>query len=312
MTTLAICTWNRCELLRKTLAQIEGLAKPPGLTWELLVVDNGSTDATADVVRSFENRLPTKYVLEEKQGASFARNRALDEAAGDWIVFIDDDVLIEPAWFMSVLSAIERNAETAIVSGPIAPWFPVEPPADLLEVYPELAKGFCGVDYGGPERLIPPECLVFTANMAVHRSAAAGIRFNTNVGGRLPLGEDIDFVDRVRRAGGTVLWVPAMRVKHYVDPSRMTLEFLRRYRATAGAVHVRLGTWPPAPSLLGAPRWAWRAVIETYVKQAALQLRGNRIEHLKALRVHDFSRGMLSEFRRISAEAQTPSGPAAS
>src|SRR5512134_131488 len=96
--TVAICTWNRGELLRKTLEQMTELVVPPGVTWELLVVNNNSTDHTDAVAAGFRRRLPLRYLVEPTPGKSNACNLAVREARGDYILWTDDDVLVSPQW----------------------------------------------------------------------------------------------------------------------------------------------------------------------------------------------------------------------
>src|SRR5207253_11169792 len=96
--TVAICTWNRSQLLRQTLDQFLDLAIPAGMTWELLVVNNNSTDDTDVVLAEFESRLPLRRLFEREPGLSHARNAALAAATGDYILFTDDDVLIAQSW----------------------------------------------------------------------------------------------------------------------------------------------------------------------------------------------------------------------
>src|SRR3954447_7341754 len=94
--SVAVCTWNRCESLRRTLEVMTGLKVPDGVDWELLVVNNNSTDATDTVVRSFTARLPVQLLHERIAGLSYARNRAIQAATGDVMLWTDDDVLVEP------------------------------------------------------------------------------------------------------------------------------------------------------------------------------------------------------------------------
>ena len=90
--TIAICTWNRCKLLGQTLEQMTRLEIPPHVQWELLIVNNNSTDATSAMVASFSRRLPIRERFEPRPGLSHARNRALTESQGDYILWTDDDV----------------------------------------------------------------------------------------------------------------------------------------------------------------------------------------------------------------------------
>src|SRR6266536_6078206 len=89
--TVAICTWNRCELLQTALEQLTRLLVPVDIEWELLVVNNNSTDATSSAIAPFASRLPVRELFEPKPGKSHALNLAIGEAAGDYILWTDDD-----------------------------------------------------------------------------------------------------------------------------------------------------------------------------------------------------------------------------
>jgi len=74
--SIAICTWNRAKLLDQTLAALCKLIVPSGISWEILVVDNSSTDDTPSVIDQYSDRLPLHHLCEVKQGLSHARNCA--------------------------------------------------------------------------------------------------------------------------------------------------------------------------------------------------------------------------------------------
>ena len=96
--TVIICTRNRALQLASVLDSACKLIVPPGLTWEFVVVDNGSADGTADVVTRYVDRLPIRCVREETPGLSNARNRGVEAANGEYICWTDDDVVIDPEW----------------------------------------------------------------------------------------------------------------------------------------------------------------------------------------------------------------------
>jgi len=304
--TVAICTFNRAALLEKTLLSMTALRAPADLTWELLVVDNRCTDRTRDVCARFADRLPIRVLAEDVAGLSNARNRALGAAMGGHIIFTDDDVLLDEDWLSAFVAATRRWPNAAAFGGPIAPLFPLEPDPDLLLAFPVLANGFCGLDYGRDEGPLPPEALVFGANMAYRLDAIAGLIFDPHLGhtGGVPLGgEDAQFVRRVRQQGGELIWCPGMRLKHYVEPSRMTLEYLLLYHRAAGARAVRMAGTPVAPTLFGAPRWLWCAYVETYLKYAACRLAGRRRPALERLRDHSYYGGALGALRHLQARS---------
>src|SRR4051794_35896246 len=96
--TVAICTWNRAGLLDQTLSEMGRLRIPSGLEWELIVVNNNCTDPTDEVIARHTGRLPIRRVSEPRPGQSNARNAAVRVARGDYIVWTDDDVLVDPLW----------------------------------------------------------------------------------------------------------------------------------------------------------------------------------------------------------------------
>src|SRR5262249_5404549 len=111
--TVAVCTWNRAALLDRTLEQFTRLRVPAGLQWELLVVNNNCTDDTDQVLGRYRDRLPLSPLFEPRQGLSHARNCAVQAAAGDLIVWTDDDVLVDPDWLGCHVAAAQRWPEAA-------------------------------------------------------------------------------------------------------------------------------------------------------------------------------------------------------
>ena len=106
--TVAVCTFNRAPLLRKCL---DGLAAQTIIlgNMQVVVVDNNSSDDTAEVCKAFSSKLPDlKYVFEPKQGLSRARNRALQEAGAPIIIYIDDDTVPYPTWAKKFIEAFDR------------------------------------------------------------------------------------------------------------------------------------------------------------------------------------------------------------
>jgi glucosyl-dolichyl phosphate glucuronosyltransferase len=305
--SVAICTWNRCDILRLTLDRLAEIRVPAGLEWEVLIVDNNCTDRTTEVARAFDGRLPIRLVFEPQPGASHARNLALDEAHGEYIAWVDDDVLIAEDWLVALVDAIERRPLVDVFGGPIEPWFPTAPDPVLLTAFPALANGFCGLDYGGDEMPLREGQPLFTSNMAIARRVTAGLRFNPALGGTAGsgvCGEDVEFLNAIRARGGAVLWVPRMRVKHYVDPARTTLSYLRRFYFDRGRSFVRQRGCDDVPHLLGAPRWCWRALVQHYTRYTALRLAQRRADALASLRQFQYVRGVVAESfaqRRIAS-----------
>ncbi len=152
-TTVVLCTCNRCESLAKALASAARLQLPESVDWEVLVVDNNSSDRTREVVQEYCGRFPGRfrYLFEPRQGKSHALNAGIREARGEIIAFIDDDVVVEPTW-LSNLTAGLHDGQWAGAGGRILPQAPFEPPdwiplqdryalAPLALFDPDLAAG---------------------------------------------------------------------------------------------------------------------------------------------------------------------------
>ena len=238
--TVAICTWNRASLLVRTLDRL-AQARPPAAAWELIVVDNGSTDDTAAVLHRFVRRLPLRVVVEPELGLSNARNAAVSEASGEYILWTDDDVLVDEHWLLAYESAVARWSDAAVFGGPIRPAFEVPPPAWLENVWEDVADAFAVRDLGTEpcpfdgERQMP-----YGANYAVRTREQRRIPYDPalgrkGTGGRL--GEETALILALLREGAAGWWVPEAIVNHWVPRSRQRISYLRRYFAIVGATY---------------------------------------------------------------------------
>src|SRR5688500_7107600 len=139
--TIAIPTYNRADLLQQTLRGISRQQFPRDC-FEVLVIDNNSTDQTRTVVGSFAGVRPApRYILEPRQGLDYARNRAIEEARGDILVFGDDDILVEPDWLAQLSAPLLADSERRIgaVGGEVIPVFPDGLPDWVREWHAPLA-----------------------------------------------------------------------------------------------------------------------------------------------------------------------------
>lgn len=238
--TVAICTWNRAAMLQGALESLEGLRVPAGIEWSVLVVDNGSTDSTAAVVASFEGCLPIRRVEEGRRGLSHARNCATDHAMGECILWIDDDVVVEPDWLAAYAEAFGEWPNAAVFGGPIIPRLEGNPPEWLVRALPYVANAFSGRDLGDrPVRVGPsPDRFPYGANLAIRTEVQREFRFPPERGRRgraLGLGgEETVVIDRILDSGREGRWVPGAVVHHRIGEDRQTTRFLRRYAVADG------------------------------------------------------------------------------
>ena len=170
--SVAICTWNRSDLLEQTLEQMRALVVPPGLSWELIVINNNCSDRTDDVIASFVGKLPIRGISETNPGHSHARNRAVAEARGDLILWTDDDVLVDSLWMSEHVAASRLHRDAGFYAGLIEPWFECDPPHWMSRHLRELSGVIVCVDHGTDMRPLKLDEGIFGANLAVRRDLA--------------------------------------------------------------------------------------------------------------------------------------------
>ena len=267
--TVAICTWNRSALLKETLEHVARVAIPHGIKWELLVVNNNSTDDTHEVLGSFVNRLPLRSVMEPEPGLSNARNCAVRNAAGDYILWTDDDVLVEEKWITAYYDAFQRRPEAAIFGGNIKPWFAGTPPQWLERVWSQVSSAFASRDLGEDEVPLSTVVMPFGANFAVRTSEQQRYLYDPKLGVRPDdvMGGEETTVIRSMLADGIVgWWVPEARVRHYIPSERQSIAYLRNYYKGYGQYCARRYENESEASLFGAPPWLWRKAVGSETK----------------------------------------------
>src|SRR5580658_10275907 len=116
--SVIICTWNRAVLLRETLNSLGKTELPQDIDWEILIVDNNSTDETSEVCQEFVGQNPSRYryIIEKRQGKSFALNTGIENARGKILSFTDDDVTVDAVWLAETIRMFE-STPCAGVSG---------------------------------------------------------------------------------------------------------------------------------------------------------------------------------------------------
>lgn len=232
--SIVICTRDRAESLRGTLASLKDCLVPPDLAAELVVVDNASRDdATAATVRGAGlTHLPVRCVREETPGLSHARNAGLRAGTGDIFLFTDDDVRVPPRWVEGMCRPIVAGAADAVAGGVAFP--PEQARALAREPLRSRQSWFASSEYVDPAR---PDRLV-GANMAFHRRVPAAVGgFDPALGaGAAGFYEETDFCHRFLAAGFRLAAAldPATSVEHHFDLSRLT-------RATLVSIAARMG-----------------------------------------------------------------------
>ena len=268
--TILIATYNRARLLDRTLGSLRELQVAPGRTWEVIVVDNNSSDDTGAVVERHARTFPVslRYLFEKKQGRSSALNAGISAASGRVIATTDDDVLVDVAWLDAALDALLHPADPAIAyaGGPVAPLWESDPPPWLDLTRGDLWGTIAIQDHGDRPFIYEERQKVpLGANMAATREFFVRVGdFRADLGrssGRRVLGQEVpELLARARAAGLRGQYVPAMRVRHHVPSARLTKQYFRRWWFGKGVSKSTLEEARPVTELgidLAATRHVW-------------------------------------------------------
>src|SRR4051812_25418411 len=226
--TVAIPTYNRADFLRQALAGIVAQQFPRD-NFEVLVIDNNSTDHTRAVVHEFAPQFPApRFVQERKQGLDYARNRAIEEARGEIILFGDDDILVQPDWIaqMTVALLADPGRHIGAVGGEVIPVFPNGLPDWVREWHSPLA-------FRSDAGALEPRHSPMGANLAFPKWVFEQVgTFHTKLdraAGNYFSGGDAEMIRRVRAAGFEIWFNPAASVQHQMPASRTTFRYASRH-----------------------------------------------------------------------------------
>jgi len=265
--TVALCTHNHADRLVRTLADLPGL-RPPEAPWEFLVIDNGCRDGTPELLA--RHRWPegwqVRVVREEKLGLSNARNRAIAEARGDYVIFMDDDETADPDWLCAYERLIRAHAPDAF-GGRIRVLFEDTRPAWLKD---ELL-GFLG-ELNRADEICPltdPYTSFHGGNFGLHKRVCERVGLFDDMLGRKGTdntgGEEVDFYRRLLAAGFQVWWTPEAIIHHRIQAEKLTRGYFLDLHYRQGRVEaIRRrghGSRLPPPYLFGQLMRALQAVL---------------------------------------------------
>jgi glycosyltransferase involved in cell wall biosynthesis len=255
--TLILCTYNRCQTLAKALGSVAASTLPDSLKWEVVVVDNNSTDQTREVVEDFCCRHPGRfrYVFEPQQGLSHARNTGIREAQGDILAFTDDDVTVEPNWLQN-LTAPLHDGQWAGAGGRTLPAQPFSRPPWLCIEEPYNFGGALAALFDLGDRTHRLAQAPYGANMAFQKKMFEKYgTFRTDLDrcgtGMLSNG-DTEFGHRLLDAGERLRYEPSAIVYHPVLEHRTQQSYFLTWYFNYGRATVR--EWRRGPNILRIPR----------------------------------------------------------
>ena len=267
--SVVICTFNRQSGLEAVLDDLGAQRGVDALEWEVVVVDNNSSDGTrAEVERRIAlGALRLRYVFEGTQGKSHALNRGIAEARGSILVFTDDDVRILPEWLAEITRPFDDPACMG-VAGAVEPewpgrpprWVSAEPPYRMMAAIVQYSQPAPGTTH------VPP----IGANAAWRREVFerhGGFRSELGpAGAASPLGEDTELGLRMIARGEEVRFAPAARIRHPVAKERLTRRYFLDWYYDSGRFEPYRPGRPEAALIGGVPRYLYRELLTVAVK----------------------------------------------
>lgn len=219
--SVIICTRNRCEILQRTLELLSRQRLPEGRVFEVIVVDNASTDATRQIVEHIRDNVPLDlhYLYESRPGLSRARNTGFARARGWIVVFTDDDIIFPDEWLYNIYEIFQEDPQPACVTGPV-------------EIHQDSHPSLRSSSSIGRKRFrhpVEPWEVGRGNNMAFLKSyleKAGPFDARLGAGTSTGSGEDTDMFYRVLKLGGEIVFEPSISVYH--DHRRHDPEEIKR------------------------------------------------------------------------------------
>ena len=277
--SVVICCHNSAKLLPQTLAHLKRQRVSGDLEWEVLLIDNASSDETAAVARRCwgdDGPAPLRIVHESHLGLSYARERTLREARYDIIGFVDDDNWVSDSWVAAIADTFDREPQLGALGSLVYPSFEATPPAWWHEYGPDY--------FALTLEPTPAPIYIKGAGMAIRKVAWQALYeggFRSRLIGRkgkaLSGGEDNELTMALRLSGWKLAVSPGLQMQHFMPSQRLQWNYLRKLVRGYAAAHVLLEAYTEHSMSLGAPksivsdRW-WYQLART-TKQLASQPR---------------------------------------
>jgi len=245
--TVLIATFNRAAVLSGTLQALTRVERT-GIDCSIVIIDNNSSDNTAEVVKEFETRLPISYLREPSPGKSCALNKALRECTlKEIVVFTDDDVTPAQNWFQEIFASVKKWPGIAAFGGKIELMWPDNKQPDWAVRDWLVGFAFPRHHYSEAEAFYEPRNTPLGPNFWVRKIVFQKVPFfDETIGARATneiVGEEATFLINLQEHGFQILYYPQAVVYHRNLPEAFTLQWLKHRAYTWGRGRVRLYGW---------------------------------------------------------------------
>ena len=261
--SVILCCYNSAKRLPLTLKHLAEQNVDSNIAWEVLIVDNASTDHTValvnDLVSEYEFKCPVRIVQEKKAGLTFARKKGIEDCKYEYIIFCDDDNWLSSNFVSEAFKILSENIKCGIAGGRLLPQFETEKPRwfDSYQLF--YTVGEKPVDPGD----VTDRCVIPGAGMITRKSIWLKV-FDSNykflcvdrMGNSLSTGGDMEMCEIVRNLKYRIHYSDVIHLKHFIPKERLTLEYLKRNAFGFGIFNMLIQPYYYL-SAKNINRWIW-------------------------------------------------------
>ena len=269
MITVLMATYNGEDTLRQVL---DGYCNiyTNGISWEIVVVNNGSTDRSQEILNEYISKLPLRVICENRRGKNVALNAALEHINGDYVFLTDDDAVPNERILDVYKNAVEANTGCKLFGGKVVARWPHEPDNNLLSGVP------LGICFATNEALSESDVItyhdLYGPNIFVERNLLLDFRFSESIGpsaGAYAMGSETEFLKRVCESGENFKFVQEAIVEHIIDEKQLTENWILGRAEKIGRGQSRLNREHEAKTVLrvsGVPFYLFNQYFRTRLK----------------------------------------------
>ncbi|MEQ9551481.1 MAG: hormogonium polysaccharide biosynthesis glycosyltransferase HpsE [Coleofasciculus sp. G3-WIS-01] len=278
--TVAVRTYNGAKRLPALIDRLRSQVDTDNISWEIVIIDNNSTDNTATLIQDYQSNwsqaYPLHYYFEPKQGASIARKRAIQEAQASLIGFLDDDNLPELNWVVAAYSFGQSHPQAGAYGGQIHGEFEREPPENFSKIavyFAIIERGKKAFNYNNhKQKVLPPGAGLVIRKQAWLESVPDDLLLSGPQGRSISAkGEDMEILSYLQNAGWEIWYNPDMHIYHTIPAWRIEREYLILLVGSSGLTRhhirmIRLKSWQRPLAFFAYLANDFRKLITYYLK----------------------------------------------